>query len=296
VPVWKAFVWSVVGFLLPVLLGVALLPRLFNRTLELSTQVSSVSRNLSAASSEDVSDLHFQESIVKDFVEIPIEKSQFVSNPLADTNHNSIGKIVQVSFKIEKLPEVGKRARILLNYLYDTPPYKGWALAVRRLPASIRPEVYWQGEDGKGGWFTFGDLEISVGDVLNLTFLATKNSILGLSANIYKEGALSLEKASKPKFLGGFDVKEIGGTETEAKLLAVSGSEEKSGAVVRVRELIFANLPIDFDYNKNALSVMSMKSSELVDYLGEEQLKIWVKDLQKEQIAKPYRANFNPLT
>lgn len=67
--------------------------------------------------------------------------------------------LVSFMLRFDTLPLVGKRNNIVAKYERDRQPYPGWAVAVHRLSTSVRPEVYWRGEDGKGGWLTFADVE-----------------------------------------------------------------------------------------------------------------------------------------
>lgn len=88
--------------------------------------------------------------------------------------------IISARFTLESLPKVGKRSRIAMKYDNRVKPYPGWALAIRRFDTSIRPEMYWESGDGKGGWLTFDHVSLKRGTEYNLTLLARGRDLMSI--------------------------------------------------------------------------------------------------------------------
>ncbi len=92
------------------------------------------------------------------------------------------GKVFVVSFlfRIEELPRQGKRQKIVYKYDNDTKPFAGWAIALRRLDSSTRPEIYWQSARGDGGWYSFDHFNLKKRTWYAATFTARPGDYMNL--------------------------------------------------------------------------------------------------------------------
>ena len=92
------------------------------------------------------------------------------------------GKVFVVSFlfRVENLPRQGKRQKIIYKYDNEHKPFAGWAIALRRLDSSTRPEVYWQSAAGDGGWFSFDHFNLKKRTWYAATFTARPGDYMNL--------------------------------------------------------------------------------------------------------------------
>ena len=92
------------------------------------------------------------------------------------------GKVFVVSFlfRVENLPRQGKRHKIIYKYESENKPFPGWAIAIRRLDSSTRPEVYWQSAQGDGGWYTFDHFNLKKRTWYAATFTARPGDYMNL--------------------------------------------------------------------------------------------------------------------
>lgn len=92
------------------------------------------------------------------------------------------GKVFVVSFlfRVENLPRQGKRQKIIYKYDNDKKPFAGWAIALRRLDSSTRPEVYWQSGAGDGGWYSFDHFNLKKRTWYAATFTARPGDYMNL--------------------------------------------------------------------------------------------------------------------
>jgi hypothetical protein len=96
----------------------------------------------------------------------------FASVPSDEEIDPAIGKgfLISVMLKIDQLPNTDARQKIVSKY-NDNQPLIGWAVALRRYNDIVRPEVYYRGKDGKGGWYPFEAVQIDPNLWYNLSLI-----------------------------------------------------------------------------------------------------------------------------
>lgn len=198
VPTSRLILLSILGFFTPICLALIISPYFFER----EPNFKAYARARLAADTE-----RKLTSERKKKVDAPaeLERSSFQKIASSDTIDPSNDSIFLVSARVRflKLPEVGQRERLFYKYSVEERPYAGWALALRRWPGSMRPEVYWRDSQGKGGWFAFGDVEINEGVWYTFTFVVEGSRALSLYVNE------ASKNATFAQFVGGISVDEV---------------------------------------------------------------------------------------
>ena len=223
--VGKLIVFSALSFALPLLLALVLMPSFFgelrfdsspgrNRNGLSLYRPSAVSKSSARAAPDSVAEhpVDILTSAGGSSGSTPDPIQGFVA--LAGSNQLDPGQLLRNSggaspdalfmlsleLSVTDVERLDGRTRLMLKYADTEKPYAGWGIALKRSELALRPEVYWQGPDGAGGWFSFGELELQAKDTIRLTLLASKDSLSLLSEQ-------SSDEAGKPvqsKFLGGF--------------------------------------------------------------------------------------------
>jgi len=104
-------------------------------------------------------------------------------------------------FNVQDLPTPGQRMFLLSRYDAEAGNKSGYAVALARTADSLRPEVYWRDEKGKGGWYVFSDVKILPGFWFMLGLTYYQDRYLGTYLGNYQEnGKIKLETA------GGYDL------------------------------------------------------------------------------------------
>lgn len=201
-PFWRVLLLSVIGFSLPVCLVLGLAPVLFNTG---APDTQNYIRARLDPTQEEASDEFDRPNELT-----PLSSRQTFSEIKSakeiDPRDDSVF-VVSCRVRFSKLPEVGKRERLFFKYAINQIPYSGWALALRRWPGSIRPEVYWRDAEGNGGWYTFGDVVLSEGEWYNFTFIVEDGSALSMYVTSATEEPAVL--LASEAFVGGFSVEEV---------------------------------------------------------------------------------------
>ncbi len=146
------------------------------------------------------------------------------------------GFLVSVTFRPQQVPPVGARVLLVSKYVAEASPHRGWAIGLRALDTSLRPEVYWRGANGEGGWFTFEKIELTIGRVYSLSLFAQGDNFLNLffeelqndDLRIYGPENKSSSFSGAAYYLGGYDISEITSPETSASLEIGSQKRGKS--------------------------------------------------------------------
>lgn len=140
--------------------------------------------------------------------------------------------LVSFAFRLDSLPTVGRRQNVIAKYLKNEQPYTGWAIAFNHFPTSLRPEVYWRGKNGTGGWFTFDRVEVELNRWYSLTLLVEHESHMNLyferlakakdASGVVEEDLLPIEDFESRDgvvFLGGYDIAQVRTPKTNADLM-----------------------------------------------------------------------------
>ena len=135
--------------------------------------------------------------------------------------------VVSVDFKITNLPRTGRRQKLIAKYSGKDSPYPGWAVAIRRLNTSTRPEVYWQDQSGNGGWYTFDNVRFEKNEWYAMTLVARDGELLSLYLQqlTSQPAATPADEDEEPsqlgvgaKFIGGYNLAGLSATPTTAAL------------------------------------------------------------------------------
>lgn len=197
-PTSRLILLSILGFLTPICLALIISPFVFER----EPNFKAYARARLAADTERKLK---SEQPQKADVPAELERSSFQKISSSDTIDPSNDSIFLVSTRVRflKLPEVGQRERLFYKYSVDEKPYAGWALALRRWPGSVRPEVYWRDAQGNGGWFAFGDVEIDEGVWYTFTFVVEGARALSLYVNEANK------KSTFSQYVGGVSIDQV---------------------------------------------------------------------------------------
>lgn len=227
---FKLLIFSCLGFLLPIVVAIKVGPQLFLYTFRHSTSldISSNEEGHSKLTSDDNEGGSLE----------PMSSNRFVdSTPALDPGPDNYF-VSSVIFRVTSLPRVGKRQKLIGKYQASNKPGAGWAIVLRRLSTSTRPEVYWQSADGKGGWFTFERFRFLKDRFYALTMVSRPGDFMSLYVEEIKpdeakelaqseqttggifedEPGAYQERVSGPQFLGGYTLGEVNLQSTDARL------------------------------------------------------------------------------
>lgn len=164
------------------------------------------------------------------FVEIPDHPSL---NPGRDGNRDFL---VALWFRVAEVA-ADQRTVLLVKYDRDKSPHSGYAVALNRDDGSnsIRPEIYWQDLEGRGGWLPFPDIVAKAHDWQLLLVSFCDGRYLGVHHGVYSADASGLvgkAAMSSPEVLGGYDLVEIGPPVSSSPLFV--GPPHLSGVQARI--------------------------------------------------------------
>jgi hypothetical protein len=108
-------------------------------------------------------------------------------------------------FKLPDPPSIGDRNILLLKYDSGSKTRSGYGLALSRVGESVRPEVYWRGPEGKGGWYAFPDMPFIPSTWFALILSFREGKYLGLHTT-----NLLGDENPEIRLLGGYDVTDVG--------------------------------------------------------------------------------------
>lgn len=278
-------VLSIVGFAIPIFCALELAPRVFHfKTNSPSERLAAAGYPWASSDSKTVEDPSQNQDAPSGIRSVATD---------ADLDPKP-GKyfVASVVLTMTAPPRTGKRQKFLWKYGGATKANPGWALAIRRFSTSIRPEVYWQGEDGKGGWFVFDRVRLRHNRWFALTLVAKAGEFMsmyvqevGLPAGSDAAPAAETAQdtddpmlADEPLFLGGYALPGVVvSPSTEPLSLAprVFDSGDFRGSV---RSLLVAS-PDRLPKNRDRLiGLLSGGPDEIAGRLAEGELGIWVRD------------------
>ncbi len=229
-PYLKVVLFSILGFSIPIVCALHFGPQLFESAMPPSEYVRG-----SLASPEQGGGLRTAED-----GELPVtdpQEAQSAYRSVASDDSLDPGAdryfLVSVDFKIASLPKMGRRQKLISKYASGGSPNPGWALAIRRLNTSTRPEIYWQNKDGKGGWYTFDNVRFERNQWYSLTLVARDGDLLSLYIQqLTTQGQNELsEEGDEPSELG-VGAKFIGGYNLDGQLLTPTAAALEFSAPV----------------------------------------------------------------
>lgn len=105
-------------------------------------------------------------------------------------------------FKLRRLPAQGEKITFVSKIDTGRRTRPGYAIAVSRDGESIRPEIYWRDESGKGNWYDFVSFKVPTKTWFALALSFRKDRYLGLHG-----GVLGSEGARPAiELLGGYEL------------------------------------------------------------------------------------------
>ena len=120
--------------------------------------------------------------------------------------------LVSFYVRLDQSLDLNKRQHLLGKYAFRA-PYEGWAVGVRRVETSLRPEVYWRGPDGSGGWYAFDEMQFIPNEWYAFTVTAKPGEYLNLFYQQVPGGPVAasegLQNDSPVVFAGGYDLATV---------------------------------------------------------------------------------------
>lgn len=273
-PFWKVLALSVAGFTVPVIVAVLASPVLFNHVNPEETYTRGWLTSAAFVPAAGFGSVSLP----------PIENGspEFRSLPSREGLDPRAGTVFVASavVRFAELPEIGARQRVFYKYASSSWPYPGWGLAVRRLPASLRPEVYWQGSSGEGGWYTFGDIEISTSSWYSFSFLVQDGSYLSLYweklGEVDGQDSGKKHRRSAVRYSGGFQLDDIDSPRTDAPLQVAPASPEAAGGAVFVSSMLVAHIKDPPKSMKSAFALLDGGALKIAQRLRKTQVGLWL--------------------
>ena len=129
------------------------------------------------------------------------------SSKALEPNRNNLF-VSSITFSIPGSLKEGEAIKFFTKYNADKKPYVGWGLRLKKKAGTIRPEIYWQGDKAKGGWYSFAEIKLNYKKWSTITLIASKaNSIslyyqnLELEQDVQYLGAVSYTHLTLPTIL-----------------------------------------------------------------------------------------------
>lgn len=287
---------SLLGFAIPIACGLLLAPKLFRFTNTAPSDRVGPSGYPWAMSALDRPDAH-----QPDDPSVPQDALSGIRSVASDRQLDpQQGGYFVASFVVTMTspPRTGKRQKFLWKYGGEKGTNPGWAIALRRFSTSIRPEVYWQGNDGKGGWYLFDRVRLRYGHWFALTFVARPGEFLSMyaqevgpvdSVEIRPVAASDGDDAigsDNPRFLGGYGLQGVtidASPEVLSLAPRVFDSGDFRGAV---RSMLIA-APQRLPKNRERfLELIRGGPDEIAPRFAESELGLWVRDDGVDHTAK----------
>lgn len=270
----RSIVQAIFGFILPIVLGTFLAPYIFT---------DGVSKSIANASARKTSEKNL--SLTNEVAEEAIHnnqsfyakvKSDELINPTPDKFY-----ILSTVVRFDKLPDAEKHENLIAKYEAKTFPYQGIALAVHRYKTSIRPAVYWKDEKGKGGWFTFNDVNFTKKSYYALTLIAKEGDFVQLyveELNNLANKELFTAKTNTTEnkdglFKGAYS---IAGIQSPSNTSSLNFGTYKEDFSAFVSNLLIAK--------KSKLSLDSLEKfikggpEAIASTLSQDEISLWIKD------------------
>jgi hypothetical protein len=120
--------------------------------------------------------------------------------------------LLYIWFKLRKPLVEGERAVFVAKYEPDSKTRPGYSLALVGGPDGVRPNVYWQNEEGHGRWYPFASTQLRAKEWYLLGVSFREKRYLGVHLMPHDGG-------KKPEILGGYDLEPQVIPDTPADLL-----------------------------------------------------------------------------
>ena len=120
--------------------------------------------------------------------------------------------ILTLRVRANSEPRLSKRQGFIRKYNQAGSKAHGWAFALKRFDASIRPELYMNDEQGKGEWYTFESVSVQPGKWLQFFLVRRVDGSTGLFFRRENEDVVTIRS------LGGYDTAQIDISSNQAEL------------------------------------------------------------------------------
>jgi hypothetical protein len=180
--------------------------------------------------------------------------------------------IVSVRVRFDQLP-AGKARNIILSK-YDRRERvgeRGWALSLRRFDTSLRPEIFWRGNDG-GDWYIFDEVSLALKNWYAFTIVSERGNYLSLY--IQNLGAAGTENGDV-RFLGGYDVSGFSPPSSGAR--PVSG-DSRSNALMLQGALADVLIAAPEDLPEDMRGFLNGGPAEIAGKFPEDRINLWVEN------------------
>lgn len=304
---FRTVLLATVGFSAPVLLALLVSPLLFSQSALLSVQRGA----LDAIQAESAFSAETGNSDADD----PSTFARFrlkgggsfatLSEPASIDPQIDVDFLVSFSVRFERLPQNNERFNILSKYEQSSRPYSGWAIGLSRRAAQYRPEVYWKGSNGKGGWYSFAPLSLTPSTWYQLTLLSLENRSLLLfveatTENLQQRAILPADAHAEPKafspemhFVGGLDVAEVGLPGSESPLALGSVHRTKRGFMGSIANLLIAHVPPNRHQSRGELlTFLSGGAQEIRKRIGKSSSSLWLDDKSISEMLQQQKFEF----
>lgn len=218
--------------------------------------------------------------------------------------------IVSTYIKIDELPKLGRRQKIIGKYL-DKKPSSGWALGIKRLSTSVRPEIYFQGEDSEvsgSGWYTFEKVKFKRKHWYAITVVFKKAEAVSLfleeiaDPSIFKLNTenndtdiIPVAEANEqhdPIFLGGYDFSKVMFKSTDANMVFAPMEVENGEFKGELADLLIINTK-ELNFSENELSkIIKGGPQKLAGNFNPESVVFWAtKEGDKSRFQRSFQKN-----
>lgn len=120
--------------------------------------------------------------------------------------------LLYVWFKLRKPLVDGERAVFVAKYDPDSKTRPGYSVALVGGPDGVRPNVYWQNEEGQGRWYPFASTQLRAKEWYLLGISFREKRYLGVHLMPHNGG-------KKAEVLGGYDLEPEVVPDTQADLV-----------------------------------------------------------------------------
>lgn len=184
-----------------------------------------------------------------------------------------------VWLNLKKLPAPGEQLVLLSKYEGSPLPNNGYAIALKRDEASLRPMVFWGDETTTGKWYDFPEIEISAREWFLIGLSFSQQKYLGLYFGDPKAAGDPL------KLLGGYELGTPVVPSSSAPLILGAAVERHFRGLIGAFGVFNGKLPGE---TRAVLSAMMKSPSTLTEPLATLPHVVWVPDASASDESTPH--------
>ena len=181
-------------------------------------------------------------------------------------------------YRLKKLPKEGEKLFLFSKFDPRQEAQSGYAVALTREGGTIRPAVYWRNPAGKGGWFSFAEVDLKPSKWFAVVLSFYSGRYLGLHLRVEQKEPSQLPDM---QLAGGFELDEDIYPQSRSNLIIGSwgGGAEFHGRVGAFCMLQMENLNEGLD---NILTAVSLNPDESVARLESESMSFCTLDTKTD--------------